>query len=396
MSSTIKIKTFIQALKQFRSNTKLFKNFLTDKRLTQDEKKILTAWLLVRDKKISEAIVVLQTVEGAISPIVLAQKNLLLGICFNNKSEYHKSLSYFEASLGELSHQDLQYFSFIAFYNIFISNWNLRNIVGMTDALKKMNCFEQLDQQEKLRLKSCQCIYHIFQNDLMKSEECINELNPHIKTMDEALKANYFILKFNLFLKLGSFDRCQKVLKEMKDIRKFQTSANFNFMTTLLNHLTGDEPIYYSENIFKDHPFLYWQMKVIQNLEKTCIHDARKAWNELKELDPRLYEPNFNFTGDKCLFSLALEKHLWKVHSPEQNISNLPPKKEEAFVTILQNAERPLTKEEVYQMIWQSELVDKADFDKLKKLASRLIKKGIPIIYSRGCYSLKENTKKSA
>jgi tetratricopeptide (TPR) repeat protein len=396
MKKPILVKTFIHALEQFYKNPVHFKRCLEDKRLTQEEKKILFAWLLVRDKKCTEAIDLLTKVDGQFDSLVLSQKNLILGICFNNKSEYDHSLKYFEACLPELIHYELHHFLFTAYYNMFISSWNLKKLPSMIQFFDKMNTIEDLNVSEQLRLKSCELILAIFQDHHSKAETLMEELNPHYEKMDESLKANYSIIKFTFFLKLKLFDRCQLVLKEMKDTRKFQPSANFNFMSVLLQHMISDKPIYFTESLFKDHFFLFWQMKTIQSFEKSLITEAEKAWEHLHSKNPTLYAPHFEFKGDECLFSIALDKHRWKISQPEVTTLPASMKKEDAFMALLTQAKRPLTKEEVYQAVWQRELLDKEDFGKLKKLASRLLKKGLPIVYHRGCYHLEKKSKKTA
>ncbi|MBA2404754.1 MAG: hypothetical protein H0V66_08285 [Bdellovibrionales bacterium] len=128
--------------------------------------------------------------------------------------------------------------------------------------------------------------------------------------MNDNHKSGFFLDQFDFYFKTDQHENCYAILEQMTRIKKFHLGANYKFMKGVLNNLTTNGPLYLYENNFSDYPLLLFQIKVLRALEEKQMPQAQKAWEQLREFSTTVYLPNFQYTGDKCLFSECLKKHL--------------------------------------------------------------------------------------
>lgn len=117
-------------------------------------------------------------------------------------------------------------------------------------------------------------------------------------------------------------------------------------MSVLLEHLTKNAPIYLYEQNFQEYPTLYYQVMVLKNLESGNHDQANASWNYLKQLSPKIYQDNFIYKGDKCLFSLCLAKNLGQKKVMYNITSN---SKEDMLIEYLEQSDLPLSSEWLYE-----------------------------------------------
>ncbi len=126
--------------------------------------------------------------------------------------------------------------------------------------------------------------------------------------------------------------------------------------------------------------------------------EVRVLWNKLKCEARELYGNHFMFLGDRCLFSLCLDKQ----KSINQNLLCDNPKPHEEMIlkgnkitklfNIFKNLNGPITKEELFHLVWGVPAQDKEDLAKLSHAVSRLHKEfGIRLKSKRGCYCLDQD-----
>lgn len=388
-------KTFITALNTFHSNLKNSKSYFKDNRLTQAEKKILECWFLLRDSSFKEILDILPTIQAGYDPLVNAQKNLIWGITLNNMSEYHKAILLIRNSLEIISQYPLKSVEYTASYNLFVAYLNFKDKKGMKACLDIMKGIHENPRQVTGYLLSL-FKYHSFCENYKLAEETLVELEILKKDMSEAFVISYLINKYNYYSRCEKFDSCEETLEEMKKYRKFHFSANFTYSRIMLDHLVHKKPLYVYERDFANHPFLYFQLKVIQLLEENQLGEAAHYWQKLRNFAPHTYHDNFSYQGDKNIFSLNLAQYQSRINQTKKSIS-LPENKEEALLILLKESPNPMRKEDIYQAIWKREAEDKSEYSKLKMLIARVRQKhNLEIDYKKGCYSLIAPPKKAA
>lgn len=396
MNREIRVKTFILALNTFHSNVKLSKKFLNDKRLTQAEKKILECWFLLRDSAFQEILDILPAIKTSYDPLVTAQKNLIWGLTLNNKSEYHKAIPLIKEALEVIVEYPLKGVEFTAYYNLFIAYLNYKDKKGMKVCLDNMKTIPHKNARQVTAFLLSLFKYHSFCERIAMANEVLEELEIMKKEMSEPIIISYLITKYSFYSRCEKFDLCEEVLAEMKKYRKFHFSANFSYMRMMLDHLVHGKALYVYERDFIDHPFLYLQLKVIQKLEENDRGEALLFWQKLRNLAPHTYFPDFKYEGDKNIFSLNLGKYSSRFQPEKALPSQLPTNKEEALLFLLQNADLPIRKDELYSALWKTEALDKSDYSKLKMLIARVRQKhDLQIDFKKGCYTLVP-TKKAA
>lgn len=203
--------------------------------------------------------------------------------------------------------------------------------------------------------------------------------------MSEGDIISHLVCEFMFFVQCDELNHCDKILNEMKKYRKFQLTENFNFMKRLLAHLQTNAPVYFYENDFKSTPLLSLQLKLIHCFEEKNIAGAEKTWHELGKLNPESYLPGFHYVVRKYLFSLCLEKHhsKRKDEPARQNFEELS--KLDLLLKLLTPSEAPLSKENIYEQLWDEPPQFKEDLKKLTRLISRArLERGIDI-KSRKC-----------
>lgn len=131
-------KTFHAILLRFTSHPEKAKDGLKDKRLTKAEKDILQGYLLIRDNKNSEVIKLFSSHTTNPSDYVEAQKNLLLGIAYNNLSQFALSLQYYEAAAQSFNHEFTDHFYFMTRINLYWAYYNLKDKEKMKEEISEI------------------------------------------------------------------------------------------------------------------------------------------------------------------------------------------------------------------------------------------------------------------
>jgi hypothetical protein len=208
----------------------------------------------------------------------------------------------------------------------------------------------------------------------------------------------HLIDKFDFLVKTDKPGEAKEILSEMQTYRSFRLSANYSFMKILTDHLLENQPIYVVEKDFTPYPMLHWQLKVLEQLECGDRNNAILYWDRLRQWSPQIYDENFQYFGDKCIFSLCLEKRLKSVTTEISVDKNFSPM-EEKFIKLLQASGGQLNKEVCYEKLFGSPLQGKEDLFKLSIMVSRIRKKhGLNICSKKGHYifTSDQNIKKAS
>ena len=393
MDNKVKVKTFLQALRLFPEELKKAKNYLNDKRLSQGEKTILSAWFLLRDGKNFEVIEAIQKLVVN-DDIVELEKNLLLGIAYNNKAEFKQAKFFLEETIDKISQYPLERQTFLAYYNLFIVHYNLMDTASMQLVYKELVRHKSDSQSDLRATLFCDLCLQIISNNHSRVIGLFKSLDKMEAETSESQVYSYQILKFNYYIQNEQFNHAEESIEKLKLYRKFQISANFKFMKSLLSFLTEGKTIYLYEQDFASVPILLWQVQVLKHLEASEINEAKAAWSKLCDVNPQNFKPNFEYCGTKNIFSLCFERLKPK---DDKVLTYTGKTKEEKLLNILQSSQYPVRKEELYELVWEEEVESKDDYNKLKTMVMKLRQTtGIDIQSKKGCYLIVAAKKSAA
>lgn len=365
------------------------KDWLLDKRLTNFEKKVIQAHLLVRNNQNAEVIKLFEGIFEDVPEYIFAHKSLVLGRAYNNLSRYVEAKQYFTQATIVFKGLRQDYYYFNSQYNLFMLLSNLQLTNEMKSGLEVMRTIPLDTESNLIKLKCCEFVYHSEVGDDKKAFEYLELIASFQSQMLESDMTSHLVSAFMFFVRIEKFDKCREVLIEMKNYRKFQLSENYNYMKKMLDHLTFNKPLYAYDDEFKDNSFLYDQIKVIQYLEAGEIQESLKHWERLASVAPSQYDEGFIYRGQKSLFSLCLDKLRPKDTKIRPAELNNTRKLLDLLHSILCQADAPLQRRHIYEMIWGEAPEDKDQLRKLSVLVSRLRHdKGIDVQTRKGTYFL--------
>ena len=390
-------KAFYRILFELGHSPHKAKKLLADKRLSHAEKKIIDGHLLVRNNKNQETVELLGKISPSTMPFVESQRLLLLGVALNNLSRFKEAEINLSAAGNILKTLNTQSYLFTAYFNLFLTHYNLGNTDSMFEYIKLLEHTKARNKIQGVRLYRCQFLYYSDINDFKKAEEYLHLVKLNKNEMLESDQISQLIGEFNFHVKRNNYEHCYATLAEMKKHRKFHLSENFNFIKLLLDHLCKNKAIYAYDREFRKIPLLYHQLKVIHYLESGEKESAKLHWLELNRMQPEAYQTDFSYQSRTNLFSLCLNKHI-KALPPSTIQLEKKETKTATLIELLTNSETALSKQQIYAYLWGSEAKTKADLNKLTRMISKIRETHDLNIKSRkGAYFIeRKNTKLKA
>jgi hypothetical protein len=387
-------KTFSKILSELNSSPQKAKESLNDKRLTMTEKKIIEAHLFIRDNENEKAFNHINEIPPSVMPFVEGQRLLVSGVALNNMSHFLEAESYLQNAIREMKKAHSDPFLFIVYFNLFLIANNLGDHKKMKKTLTELEGIPIESKHSEIRLLRCQFLYSSEINDETQAKRFLSEIKNRTHEMSESDLISQLICEFSYHIKNEDLKECESVLKEMKQYRKFNLSENFNFMKKLLYHLKDNSPVYAYDKDFQDVPVLYHQLKVIQSLEALDFQAAEKHWHHLRTNQPQVYHQNFQFKGNKCLFSLCLSKHDIKKEPTVLKSESDENSKQNLLIKIFHESSSPIPKGYLFELLWGNPPADKEEMKKLTRLISKIRSKdGLDIQTRKGTYFIIKRNK---
>lgn len=391
----MKLIAFSEALLEFHRDAQRAKIYLQDKRITNNERKILHAWYALKDSKHEEALELVESIPESEYPLIYAQAQLIKGVACNNSGAFKKAADYLEDSARLIGKEAPPELRFIPLYNLFITYFNLSSGQDMERVLKELDKIKTSIPRQQLCRQQCTLNLAVF-HESDEVPELIAELDARLPEMAPAMAMTHLTTAFMFWIKKEEFKKAQKTLERIKSYRMFRSTANYNFMKVLLDHLMTKKPIYINLERFQDSEYLFSQVKVIEALERNEYEEASRFWARLSDMDPQRHGKNFEYHGQKGLFSLCLDLHLPR-HLKGPDITDLPSDKLEALAFILKNSSTPVGKNQIYAYIYGHEPQNSQDDNRLRNLIFQARRKyGESIKFKKGCYFWVENGKKAS
>lgn len=379
-------RTLLKAIELISSDHEAAKVFLKDRRITVSEKLILESYIDLRSnkyKKIIDSLSKLSFCDG----FVESQRLLVLGCAYNNSSDFVNAMKFLDLALEKSENYPHNPRMFTILHDLFIIHLNIQDLDGMKRVFFKMEEFEDLTKTQGLVLNDCRLQFCLATNNLKEARIMINKLEKSQALMTASQIINFYMTKFDYCLSSADFQGAYKALDDLKARRTFRNSANYTYMKTLLDHYSEGAPLYLYEQQFEDQPFLLNQVRVLLSLNRGEKSMALYYWEELRKINPAVYLEDFTYKGFKCIFSLCLEKYLQPKILVSPQDSNL--NKLDLLLHLLQEAKGPVSKEHLFEVLYQKPLSTKDELFKLTSLIYRLKKeKKLQIKTQKGAYLL--------
>lgn len=389
---TVKCKTFDSYIKELIYFPRRAPKWFSDKRLTQLEKKILQGYLLIRNNKNSQVIEELKDTPSIDIDFVKDHHHLILGICYNNIGNHGLGEKFLRLAIEGFEREDIHYHQFTALFNLLILLSNTSKIKEMEPVIKKMEEICPDVKLAQLRLIRCQFIYACDVSDEKVARKLIQKIEKLKSEFAESDLTQHLLCEFMFHIKYEDFNSAEKVLDEMKGFRNYTSSDNYFFMKKLLSHLKDDSPLYVYERDLTSISFLYYQMKVIESLQCQNREEAKKFWAKLQEGSPHLYQGDFKYNGEKCLFSLCLHKHLTAQPVLSIVIDKTDKPLHQIVFEILSQWQKPIPKGHLFELVYGEPPRDKADDTKLSKLIYKVRSiYEVEIDFKKGTYFMEKS-----
>lgn len=390
-------KTFLAAIESVHTRPKEIKKFLEDNRLTLHEKKLLTFFLKVRSKNFDQIPELISDNSYLAFPFLDGMRFYLLGFAFICKADSKKAEEYFVKAMplmGEAyNDRFLVHLTFKIQVSLFYTYVNLKQMNDLDRQFEIVKQFIPRHEEDRINLKLVDLCYFVMRGFYPQAEECLDELQKLKPVMNEIQINTLLIDKFDFYVKIENFKQAELVLEEMKDHRSFRLSANYKYMDMMVRHLAHDEPLYIYEKDFAEHTDLLLMVRVIKALDEAEWDQAKSAWEELKIFSPKTFLDHFEYRGDKCLFSLSLDRSLMAKNASQKSFEfkeSLYTSQELKIISLIQKASgSQLKKEELFFALNGKELMSKDELSGLVAAIYRINKKNnIQIKSKKGCYCL--------
>jgi tetratricopeptide (TPR) repeat protein len=390
----IKAKTFIQALKLVSSNPLSVKKYLSDNRLTQNEKKILKAYLHFRNANYDEVFNLIDKIDD-LDQEIYAQKNLLMGLTLANLGRFEQAVIFYSKAEAAFRLLDLPYYLMIVLINLFTTHLNCYDKAGIRNVGKELIKFDLKKMERPERILRCLYHYYRFEGENDIASKIRKELFSIYPKMSEADQITYQLDSFHLAIRENQLAEARTVMEKIKRFKKYYSTENFRFMHKVMGYLENDMPIYFHHQDFEAVPFLFNQINCLHFLEQGKTDQAHFFWNQLEKQFPKIYHGDFSYVGDICLFSMALEKAKKQIVRNKPKIDTKGLTKKQLILKVLCESLVPVNQEDLFQAVWGRPVQDKNDLILLSRAIYRIkTEQKIDIQSRRKCYFIKPQKKK--
>jgi hypothetical protein len=388
-------KTFLRAFSLLTTDAKSAKKYLSDRRISSSERKIIEGYLYLRKSEFT-------LIEETLSPLVISDpivngiKELVRGIAKNNAGKSLEAILHLEVADELLKNCESQIIAFVATYNLFVAHHNLSSSEGMTKAFQESLKYEFPNESPfKIRQLRMEFNYWAFQGNDIKAMQVLKRLEPKEKLLDEFQQLAWTIDRIRFYARQEKYLLCVDELDKLKSIRSFYLTEDYKFIKATLGFLTKNNPLYLYDRDFQQIPSLHLQVRVLLALESQDLKLASSIWAELQKIAPFSYLDEFEYVGEPCLFSLCIKKFIrsFKTNAVKQNKDDMSfQTKEEKLFELLKLHASGISKSELFLKIWGTEVVSKDELKRLSKLLERVkLKYGIKVLSRKGAYILENN-----
>lgn len=364
-------RNFQETFEIARINLEKFQRRLKRSRFSQEEMLILEAFLFYQKRNKEEIFNRIRTKKMQ-DPYLEATRNYVLGLTYNHFGKYSFAVEKLKISIRQYQEIGEEEGCFYPIVFLVLTFANQKRFAELEKYARLMKTYKPRTQHQKIAQGHA---YIVFLVTTDQTEKAKDELIKILRTKNEYLdryRAGLLVLSFMLAFKEKRYEECSEILKKYKNAKGFSVQANYLYMKSLFNHLVKGAPLYVYENDFENCLELRDQLEVIKAMSRGDREWAYKAWFKLQKHNPILYGKNFEFNGDSCLFSMALQKHVKSLET-EIDIKRLVQGNlslDQKLEKIFNNTNVTISKEKLIELLW-NEAPSEMAMARLRKVVSR-------------------------
>lgn len=398
-------KAFHQAIDKIRQDYNKYKDLLKDKRMSHAERLIIQTYVELRNNNYEKIFSYMKSCSPG-EEYINAHKFLVMGIACNNITRFKEASENFELAERLFNVELDSHFLFFLYLNWYYLAINTRDKEKASTVIKEVNNITKALTPRFEALKILINFDFCAKNgDIDLATKMNNELKKVEANLYHADMTALTVIRFNFYVASKDYKKAQKEIFKLKSIRKNQLTENFKYMSSLLNFLLHNKPLYLREIETSRSPYLYTQLKVLKSLESHDFRSAEDSWQTLSSQHPDLYQDEFQYQGGNDLFSQCLSKLLLSAkRHRNQSLDEIIPALQKPDMAIdetldhlFNNQDLKISKEELFEILYKRSPQSVHDDIKLAKAISRHRKKtGKEIVSSRGYFLYKTSSRLTA
>jgi hypothetical protein len=377
---------FIDTFNLVRSNLKKAKYRVQNKNFSPKEKIILKAFIDFRNNKVSKALLKIEDQTFSEASIAHALGNYVKGLCLNQIGQFNQA----QISLTKSYDTLINLKNSFSFYPLAILVINMVNQNKKSKAYKYLVLLKsyKIEKNEQFVIfNEAQFAYDFLTNETKKIISKGKDIIDESGSSTDRYSSSILLIFIMSYIKEEDFVKAYNYLGLYKNFNGPKVKSNYKFMKILLEHILGGDEIYVYERDFVDESYLFNQLKLIKELRLGEINDSKETWKSLSVLAPDIYGEDFNFKGDKCLFSILLKKY-----NPSEKIEFSLNEKElvhiksiqEKFEYILNSGYERVSKEQIAHLIWPNDPYHEVSL-RINKYVSKLRQIGYDLEVKNEC-----------
>jgi hypothetical protein len=363
-------------------NLRRFKYAIANNQLGIVEKRLLKAFYLFKKNKKKECLDLIQN-KNIENPFFNGVRLYIIGLVYNQFGHFKHAIENLHKSIQELEHTQ-QEFIINPLTTLSIVYANRRELSQMQHCIEKASSFKLQKDVHKLQMCHIKALYSLLTNEFKQVHTLLG--SEKVKQLKEYKEYRPFfqIIQISAFVRERKFQACFKILNEYKKEKGTLVSANFLYIKTLLDHIVHQKPMYIYPEKFENFPELYHQIMVLKYLSLSEPDRASEFWHKLSTHNQSLYQKEFLYTGEECLFSIILDRYKHnKKNDPinDEKIKSLTSISEK-IEYLFEHYKDPISAQVMIKLLWNEEF-NELNLARLRKQISIYNKKYNQRIKSR-------------
>lgn len=379
---------FIETYELYATDSRKFFYRLRNHQFSIYEKRILEAYHLHLRNKIPQALELLSSFRCHSDSFLEAARHYFLGLSLNQAGEYSSAQNHLKKSVKLFESIKESEFIFYPLHVLGISLTNDRKVLETKHYLDKITSLTVNSKTKAIMQAQNKICYYIVSFQSQKGIDLIEKVMEKYQGDLGTTTPFYHVMNFILHFQLDDYENCYLIIDQYKNLSGCKIKPNFTFMKSLMDHLLFNRTLYVYKKDYVNNMYLFHQANVIKYLASGETNDALKHWKKLQAENPALYSDDFQYNGEKSLFSANLEKHQKNLKEQvidREYLASLKSPKEKLKYLLLSQV-RPIQRDQLIELIWNEEYSEITS-KRLNRLVSKLNKElGKKIKNSQGSY----------
>ena len=375
MKENLKQQKFIEIWGLIHSDTRMYKYWMESSELSYAEKKIFKAFYQFKKNKKQDCLDLIKT-KMSDDSFLEAMRYYLIGLTYNQFGHFFYAVENLEQSIKLFEECQEEDFIVNPLSVLALAFCNRREEFKMAEVLDKLLFLKPKTALRKLQVHYAHFSYLYLSKQFPKAQTLYKKLIKENHSDFKAYKPYFMILLFMFHVREKNYQKCYEIMDEYSTLSGHVVKVNYSYNKAILDLLVHEKPLYIYAKDFAEYPELHHQLEVMKALKAGDLESANLYWDKLSKHNPDLYQENFEFTGEECLFTQGLG-----VCRPKTNFDCIDPKKLDELPTklmkldyILSASEIPIPHSRLLELIYAEDVSEMAK-TKLRRLISDYTKK---------------------